>query len=190
MLSCTYTLVDIGSSARGIDLIDRRYCSVLHGSSVTNTCGLTFTCSLHASVLLPIAIFHYSFVQQVRFAEDLDISSKDASLLFIYIGICSTISRIVIGQVIDKKWLTALQCVQLCSFTMGVSIVLSSFAKEYSHFVMFAVAFGVTNGGFVTAQSVFLQTILEPDKSAIGLGMGYMVFSVAVCAGPPFAGKI
>lgn len=130
--------------------------------------------------------FHF---QQVRFAKDLNISSKDASYLFIYIGITSTVSRILAGQVIDKKWLTPLQVVRLFSLIMGIAIIVFAFAKEYSHFVIYSVVYGITSGGFITSQNVFLQSILEPEKSAIGLGMGYMVFSVAVAGGPPFVGK-
>lgn len=68
-------------------------------------------------------------------------------------------------------------------------MIVFAFAKKYSHFVTYSVVYGIISGGFITSQNVFLQSILEPEKSAIGLGMGYMVFSVAVAGGPPFAGK-
>ena len=87
----------------------------------------------------------------MRFAEDLRFSSKDASLLFIYIGLCSTLARIVVGITFDKKWITSMHGVQLSSLTIGLAIALFSLAKTYGHFVVFAVAYGLGNGAFITS---------------------------------------
>ncbi|EDO46850.1 predicted protein [Nematostella vectensis] len=125
----------------------------------------------------------------VRFATDLHISSDKASWLFTYIGVTSTVCRAIIGKVLDMRWVTPLQGVQISSLLMGVSIIALGSATEYTHFVVFAVFYGVGNGIFVTTQAVFFQTSVAPSKSAMGMGMGFMTCSVAILIGPPICGK-
>ncbi|KAK3740167.1 hypothetical protein QZH41_014085, partial [Actinostola sp. cb2023] len=70
------------------------------------------------------------------------------------------------------------------SQSFGVFLpILSDYFKENREKT---VAFGVASGIFVTSLVVFLQSVLEPSKSAMGLGMGYFVSSIAVCGGAPF----
>ncbi|XP_048585690.1 monocarboxylate transporter 5 [Nematostella vectensis] len=126
----------------------------------------------------------------VRFATDLHISSDKASWLFTYIGVTSTVCRAIIGKVLDMRWVTPLQGVQISSLLMGVSIIALGSATEYTHFVVFAVFYGVGNGIFVTTQAVFFQTSVAPSKSAMGMGMGFMTCSVAILIGPPICGLI
>lgn len=89
----------------------------------------------------------------------------------------------------DRKWITPLQGIQIAVLTIGLSFMLTTLAKAYLHLVFFACIFGFCNGIFVTSQVLFLQSVLEPSKSSIGLGMGYFVSSLGVCVGAPLAGR-
>lgn len=125
----------------------------------------------------------------MRFAKDLSVSSKKASYLLIAIGLFSSLARVLFGAVLDRKWISPLMGVQLATLLMGISYIVSTQSTNYFHLVLFASAYGITNGLFVTSQVIFLQTSVQPSKSSIGLGMGYFVSSIAVCGGPPFVGK-
>ncbi|KAK3730146.1 hypothetical protein QZH41_016924 [Actinostola sp. cb2023] len=126
----------------------------------------------------------------VSFAKDRNISGSKASLLFIFIGVCSSVSRIMIGKVIDKKWLTSMQGLQLSVFIIGSSLIPFTQAKEYYHFVLFAIFYGLGNGAFISTQNYFLLTCFgDSRKDALGYGMGEVVSSLPVFIGPPIAGK-
>lgn len=126
---------------------------------------------------------------QVKFANDLNISSKEASYLFTVIGVCSAIARVLFGIIVDHKWLTPLQGVQLSTLINGILFMLATLSNKYLHLVLFACAFGLASGIFATSLMLFFLSTLEPSMSAIGLGMGYFVSSISVCGGAPLVGK-
>ncbi|KAK3733574.1 hypothetical protein QZH41_000277 [Actinostola sp. cb2023] len=70
-------------------------------------------------------------IHLIRFAEDRDITSSKSSLLFIYIGVFSTVIRLVVGKLMDKRWLTPLQGVQLSSFTIAQGICELEYGTNY-----------------------------------------------------------
>lgn len=134
--------------------------------------------------------FNINIFFQVTFAKDKQITASKSSLLFIYIGIFSTLSRIVIGKIIERKWLTPIQGVQFSSFLIGISLILFSQAKIYSHFITFAVFYGFANGGYTVSQAVFYMTCFSDLKMAsVGWTTAYVFSAVALFIGPPFAGK-
>lgn len=132
-----------------------------------------------------------NFVLQISLANDRNISSTKSSLLFTYIGIFSTIAQIVIGRVIDKRWLTSLQSVQLSSYLLGLTLILFALADTYIYFVVLSVLFGAANGAFVAAQTVFFLTCFgDLKKDAVGYGVAHMTKSIPLFTGAPIAGSL
>ncbi|XP_032228205.2 monocarboxylate transporter 10 isoform X4 [Nematostella vectensis] len=127
---------------------------------------------------------------QVRFGQDLGFPSSKTSLLFIYIGICSTVFRVISGQVISRQWMRPLQAVQLAAFIMGSAMLALPRVSKYGHLVVFAVVYGIANGSFAASYTVFLLTAVKPRQAAMGIGFGFLAPSVAIFAGPPTVGFI
>lgn len=126
----------------------------------------------------------------MSFAKSKQITASKSSLLYIYIGILSTISRIVMGKIIERKWLTPIQGVQFSSLLIGCSLIFFSQAKHYSHFIIFAIVYGFGNGSYQVSQAVFYMTCFTDIKMAsVGWTTGYVFSAVALFIGPPFAGK-
>ncbi|XP_048585794.1 monocarboxylate transporter 3 [Nematostella vectensis] len=164
----------------------RNICEIVDISVYKNS---TYTIGT-ITVVLAYFGFFIPNLHIVRYAEDLLISGTKASQLFIYMGICSTVFRVFMGRLLDLKWLTPLQGVQVSALIMGLSIIALGSVSSYYHFVIFAVFFGSGSGAFVITQAVMFQTSLETKKSAIGLGMGYFCLSVTVVSGAPTVGFI
>ena len=126
----------------------------------------------------------------MSFAKDRNISASEASLLFIFIGICSGLSKVIIGKVLDNKWLSSIRVLQLSSFIIGSSLLFLTLAKEYYHFILFAIYYGIGNGTFIISHYFFLMTCFgDARKDAVGYGMGQIVKSMPIFAGAPIAGE-
>ncbi|XP_048586096.1 monocarboxylate transporter 3 isoform X2 [Nematostella vectensis] len=158
-----------------------------------------FDCSVFANptymvgVVGSFLIFFGMYVPMfhlVRFGQDLGFPSSKTSLLFIYIGICSTVFRVISGQVISRQWMRPLQAVQLAAFIMGSAMLALPRVSKYGHLVVFAVVYGIANGSFAASYTVFLLTAVKPRQAAMGIGFGFLAPSVAIFAGPPTVGFI
>ena len=126
----------------------------------------------------------------MSFAKDRNISASKASLLFTFIGVCSGLFRVLTGKVLDKKWLSSVRVLQLSSFIVGSSLLFLTQAKQYYHFTLFAICFGLGNGAFIIGQEFYLMTCFgNARKDAVGYGMGMVVKSMPIFAGAPIAGE-
>jgi len=125
----------------------------------------------------------------MQFSLNLGMSHQKSAQLYIYFTIVNIISRVVLGLLASKVKLSPLVLLQLAELACGISVLLLSLAKTYSHLVGFCIAFGFGNGGFITFQVLFAMSVVEPVKSGLSLGVTYLVGSIAVISGPPFAGN-
>lgn len=120
----------------------------------------------------------------------MDISSSEAAQFYIYFAVSNIISRIVIGQAVNKLKFSPFIALQMSMLVSGLAVIFLSFAKKYVHFVVFGIVYGAANGCFIVLHVLFFMSVAGPEKSGLSLGVAYMSFSPAVATGPPFTGNL
>ena len=129
------------------------------------------------------------FITQVKFSEDLGMSSDASSRLVLFMGISIVIGRFVCGFVASLKCLDNWFVLQGVSLIMGVSIMLVTLAQNYEALVSYALVFGFCDGALATIFNILCMTCV--DQARVASAFGYLLFigSVLTLAGPPVSGR-
>ena len=157
-----------------------------------------FTWQLKGSHGLFLLVLHVSFlfisttvifVAQIKYSEELNISTSKSSQYYMLLGGSSAAARILVGRLCDIKWINIRFVNQLGITITGVATCLLPLARSFTSVVFYSAVFGFTDGAFITSQNVILLGIVGPERRASAFGFGTMLCSFAVASGPPLAGK-
>lgn len=186
-LSCVSFTPNVKNDQQGQMTVNKSCCNMY-----SNCCSLWRSGKyIMGMIVIWTTFFGYYTAMIHVVTKDHGIPGSKSSLLFIFIGACSTIARLTMGKINDKDWLSPMQSLQLSAFIIGSSLVPFTQAKEYYHFIIFAVYYGLGNGAFITAQNYFLMTCFgDFDKDAQGYGMGQVVKSIPIIVGAPISGNL
>lgn len=124
----------------------------------------------------------------VKYCLDLGISADSASKLFILLGLSSSVARVITGRMCDVKWINVIYIYQFGDLLIGLVIISLPLIKSYSGLQVFSVFYGVGDGIFTTTMNSLLVFSVDEERRAAGLGLGNMLLSLGIVAGPPFAG--
>ena len=142
--------------------------------------------------LIPIVYLklRFAFFQlQVKHCLELGISADSASRLFIFIGLASSLARVVTGRLCDASWVNTIYVHQFGDLLMGIATIVLPLLKGYTGILLFAVVYGVGDGIFVTTINSLLLFTVDEKRRAAAIGMGCNKFSLGIVGGPPLAGK-
>ena len=88
----------------------------------------------------------------------------------------------------DVKWINVIYIYQFGDLLIGLVIISLPLIKSYSGLQVFSVFYGVGDGIFTTTMNSLLVFSVDEERRAAGLGLGNMLLSLGIVAGPPFAG--
>ena len=142
--------------------------------------------SLISYYLIKHAIY---FAIQVKFSEDLGVSSEASSRLILYLGINIVIGRFVCGIICSFKRLNKWYIVQGVLLVNGVWTLLLTLAQNYGALVAYAVVFGFCDGTMATVFNILALTCVDESKAASAFGLALMISSVSAVVGPPISGE-
>ena len=125
----------------------------------------------------------------IKYSEELDISAGKASHFIMFLGISSGVARLLIGRLCDMKSVNIRYINQLGIALAGLVTLLLPLAKSYASVAFYAVAFGFSDGTFMTSQNVILLGIVGPERRDAAFGLGCMLSSFAIASGPPLVGE-
>lgn len=128
-------------------------------------------------------------IHLIRFSEDLGISSKRASELLIYYGLCSAIGRLLAGFLCSHPRVNPFHVFQAAECIAGLSTVLVTLGTTYTKLIIYIVVYGLSDGFFFTTLSFLLLTV-SPHKTAAVLGWEMMSTSLFLASGPALAGLL
>ena len=144
------------------------------------------------SLMIPIVYLklRFAFFQlQVKHCLELGISADSASRLFIFIGLASSLARVVTGRLCDASRVNVIYVHQFGDLLLGIATIVLPLLKSYTGFLMFAVVYGVCDGIFITTMNSLLLFTVDEKRRAVALGMGSNIISLGIVGGPPLAGK-
>ncbi|EDO37820.1 predicted protein [Nematostella vectensis] len=125
----------------------------------------------------------------VKHCEEVGLTSKSATSLFIHIGISSLVGRSVSGPLNDALHKTPMMLHQLSSLLISGCMLLIWLAHDYVTFSVFAVLYGFGNGVGLTTMFLLLLNTVKPCHRALAFGIGEFLHSIGCMLGPGFVGE-
>ena len=127
---------------------------------------------------------------QVKYCEDLGITAQSASRLFIFIGLTSSLARILSGKLCNNPKINPVFVYQSSLFIGGVCVLLLPMATTYWALVAFSSAFGISDGIFITTQCYILLSCVDKERATASFCILNLLYSFSVATGGPIAGEI
>jgi len=124
----------------------------------------------------------------VKYCLELGISADSASKLFIFIGLASSVARIVVGRLCDISWVNTIYVYQFGDLLVGFMTIALPLIKGYTGILVFAVVYGVGDGIFITTMNSLLMFTVDEKRRAAALGLGSCLLSLGIAGGAPLAG--
>lgn len=122
----------------------------------------------------------------MRHCEELGITSKKSSYLYLGIGIGSLVSRIASGKLCEIiKPVYVNQMGDICS---GICTLVLAVTSNYSILVVTTLLYGIADGTFYTTLNVVLLGSVEQEQRPYAYGSAGAAFSLAVTLGPMVTG--
>ena len=128
--------------------------------------------------------------RQVKFSEDIGITAQEASRLFIFVGIASSMTRLVSGRLCNEKTVNPVYIYQASVLLAGLSIFLLPFSAKYWHLIAFSVTYGLNDGVFITTQNYILLSCVDVKRRTASFSINHVFYAMAAAAGGPIAGKL
>jgi len=130
------------------------------------------------------------YINLVTFSEDLGISAQKASLLFIFIGLASSVARLISGRLCHYKKVNPVFIYQSSMLLAGLSAFVLPFAAKYWHLVAFSVTYGLSDGIFITTQCFILLSCVDSKRTTASFCINNVLYALTATAGGPIAGMI
>eukprot|EP00164_Ancoracysta_twista_P009131 GFYU01013426.1.p1 GENE.GFYU01013426.1~~GFYU01013426.1.p1 ORF type:complete len:383 (-),score=107.53 GFYU01013426.1:62-1093(-) len=112
----------------------------------------------------------------------------DAVMLIVWLGIASTVGRVVFGKVADS--FDRMKVFQLSVSVIGLSTVLVTFSNTLEQMIAYALVFGTFAGAFLATMPVLTAELMGLHNLANALGGIYSGMAITILLGPPTAGWI
>ncbi|EDO31910.1 predicted protein, partial [Nematostella vectensis] len=148
-----------------------------------------FLLLLVVSALVFLALYNPQ-MHLVKFCQTLGITDDKSSMLFLYIGLASSVLRIISGRLCDSPHINPLIILQGGYTLLGCMYILLPWATMYSQLVGIAIAIGTMDGLACTAINLLILESLEEKYRGHAYGVWLTVVSIPIAVGPPLTGLI
>lgn len=105
-----------------------------------------------------------------------------------FYGLATVIVRPIFGRLCDitvkSRYIIHVVGAILC----GLSTILLSQAQTFSHLAVFAVFYGIGEGGLRVTTTILFMNTVDFSRRAYAFGQAYMMTSVTMSAGPSISG--
>jgi len=138
-----------------------------------------------------MSLGHYTpMLHLVKHCLEIGISADSASKLFIFQGLASSVSRVMVGRLCDIRCVNAIYVHQFGDLLVGFMTLALPLLRSYAGILSFAVVYGIGDGIFVTTMNSLLLFTVDEKQRAAALGLGSCLIALSVGGGPPLAGFI
>ena len=127
---------------------------------------------------------------KVRYCEDLGVTANQASTLYTFFGVASALVRVLAGRFFDISRTNPLYALQLAMAVSGISTLLMPLAPSYDWLVLYAIMYGLADGGMGCATFVIPAKLLSEEERAMGMAIFQTVTYTSCAGGSPLAGKV
>ena len=109
-------------------------------------------------------------------------------MFFCYLGLTSTVVRILTGHLCDFKFVNAQVIFQTALYINGAAICLLSRADSYYRLLAYSVVYGFCDGLFASTFNIQIIGSVKSHLTSKAIGFYLGLTSPSLAAGPPIAG--
>ncbi|XP_068731027.1 monocarboxylate transporter 10-like [Montipora capricornis] len=147
----------------------------------------TFTTAVISFVFASFGMY-IVYINLVEFSEEIDITAQEASRLFIFIGLASSIARVITGRLCNEKSVNPVHLNQVSMLIACVATFLLPFSTKYWHLIVFSTAYGLSDGIFITTQCYIPLSCVDIKRRTASFAITNVLYSISAAAGGPIAG--
>ena len=125
----------------------------------------------------------------MKYAEDHGITAKAASRLFIFIGLLSSLGKVVAGMLYKNKKVNPIFIHQASLLTLSLCVFLLTFATDYWSLVLFSIVYGLSDGVFSTGSLYIPLSCVESKRKTASFCTSSFLYSLGAVSGSPIAGE-
>ena len=130
------------------------------------------------------------WVHMVQLSQDAGFSRRYGSKLIQYMGVAATISRLMIGKIVDLPQVNRQHVSQISSCAMGVTHIIQAYNFDTKFgLAAYSVLLGIMDGGVEILLPLMTLDLVGAENLSIAWGCILAVISLS-SLGPPVAGKI
>uniref|UniRef100_H2Z8Y4 Major facilitator superfamily (MFS) profile domain-containing protein n=1 Tax=Ciona savignyi TaxID=51511 RepID=H2Z8Y4_CIOSA len=129
------------------------------------------------------------WVHMVKLCGDVGIDRPKAAAILQYMGITSTLSRLVAGKMADSPYINRLYLSQISAFLMGLTNLMQPSIFSKDGILSYAIVLGILDGGVEILLPVMTLDLVGADQLSIAWGCILAVISLS-SLGPPIAGAM
>ena len=118
------------------------------------------------------------------------ITAQDAPRMFLFIGLASSIARLVSGKLCNKKAVNPVYFYQASMLLAGLSALGLPFSAKYWHLVAFSFAYGLSDGVATVSSSYIMLSCVDSKRITASFCINNMLYSFPAAAGGPIAGEL
>ena len=126
----------------------------------------------------------------MKYSEDNGITAQAASLLFIYIGLASSVARIITGKLCNNKKVNPVFIHQACMLLASLSAFLLPYATKYRYLIGFSVVYGISDGVFAASQNIIVLSCVDSKRITASFCTNNFLYAFTAAAGGPIAGEL
>lgn len=129
------------------------------------------------------------WVHMVKLAEDIGLSRSFGSQLIQYLGISSTVSRLIAGKIADLPNVNNQFVAQISTAGMGAANIFYAHVQNSTSIVLFAIFYGLLDGGIEILLPILTLELVGEEGISVAWGLILAVTAIGA-VGPPVAGAI
>ena len=125
----------------------------------------------------------------MKYAEDHGITAQAASRLFIFIGLVSSLARVVAGMLYKNKKFNPIFIHQASLLTLSLCVFLLPFTTNYWSLILFSIVYGFSDGVFITGSLYIPLSCVESKRKTASFCTSSFLYSLGTVSGSPIAGE-
>ena len=125
----------------------------------------------------------------MKYSEEQGISPDNSARLLMFYGLSSCIARLLAGRVCDLTWVNPHYVFQVGNFIAALSIIFAPLARNYIHFLVCGLFFGLGAGISISTSNLIFLTCVDERRRASAFGLASCLGSLTILSAPPLAGK-
>ena len=122
--------------------------------------------------------------------EEAGFAEVEASRLYMYNGVASLLVRPLIGRLNDVSWINMFYIYSIATAVEGVGAFLLPMATTNFHFVMYSVAFGLSDGTLGAGLSIAVLNNLPEMLRPFGIGVFQSLTCISSACAPALGGEL
>lgn len=126
----------------------------------------------------------------VKYSKAVGISAQKASRLFIFVGLASTLGRLVSGKLCNASRVNAVFIYQSSLLLASIATFLLPFVTKHWELILYSAVYGFSDGVFITTNGFIVLSCVDANRRTAAFSINNVLYAITAAAGGPIVGLI